>query len=367
MTVADSVVYRVTTPTRSNAKAWARRFEARLLEPGIVSYEDAGCGKALLTKESIENSVQSFIGRPLILTDNLKHQRVTPKDLEKHARGYITEVYYNSADGWFWCKGICHDDAAKDAINKVGFSSCAYQVTNARKGGEYHAIPYNEEILQFSGEHLAIVDNPRYEGAIIRLNSKPTTNMITFPWTKKKPAAPAAAPTAQPAAPAAAPAASVTVVDNAKADEVGGDTELEIPTRENGKTEKVTLEALVTAYNARNDGLAGEDLIQVDGKEVAFKDIIAGYKANAGKQNAADDDDKKKKDDDKDAKSKENDKTGEPAKPGKPAKPGFLKVILNARAVGSINEGPAASPDDIYSRVNRGAQRYGSATTAEKN
>ncbi len=364
MTVAISAEpltkYRVTTPDRHNAKAWARKFEARLLEPGIISYEDMGCGKAYLTRESIAASADTFVGRPLILTPKLRHKKVTPKDLEENARGYISETFWGT-DGWLWCRGIVHDDEAKDAINRVGFCSCAYEVTKAGTGGEYHAIPYHEEILSFSGEHLAIVDKPRYEGAKIRLNSKTKTNIITFKWIKKlasrlnsteAPAATAAA------APAAEAKPATETKENAVAEEITGETELEIPTRENGKTEKVSVEKLVEAYNARNDGLGAEDTLEVDGKAVTVSAIIAGYKANAMPSETAEEKTKREnaeKEKDEEMKNKKNGK----------APVSHFKVLLNARNAPVLeNAGPAVGPDDIVSRVNRGADRYGSVKPA---
>lgn len=360
-------------PRRSNAKAWAKKFEARLLEPGIVSYEDSGCGKAFLTKQSIEASMQSFVGRPLVLTPKLKHQRVTPEDLEKHARGYITDVYYNADDGWFWCKGICHDDDAKEAINRIGFCSCAYEVKKVGTGGEYHAIPYDEEILEFSGEHLAIVDRPRYEGATIRLNSKPKNepSMITFKWLKKLASrqnateAPAADQTAAAAAAQPADDAGKTKENSVTSEDITGETELEIPTKDNSKTEKVTLATLVDAYNSRNDSATAEDTLEVDGAAVKIADLVDGYKANAAaatnskeetpEEKAKRENAEKEKDEDDDKKSKEN------------AKPSHFKVLLNARTFGAINEGPKCSPDDLVSRISRGADRYGKVTPAGKN
>ena len=365
-----ATTFRVTTPTRSNARTWARKFEARLLEPGIVSYEDSGCGKAFLTKEDIDASIHTFIGRPLILTPKLKHKRVTPAELEKEARGYITETFYNPADGWFWCRGICHSDEAKDAIDAVGFCSCAYEVEKVGPGGEYHAIPYQERIVQFSGEHLAIVDRPRYEGAIIRLTSKPKKTTM-FKWIQKiasrsnsaeAPVAPTAAAPAAPAASVNAPAAEPVVKENAQ--EIGADTELEIPSRENGKTEKITLGALIESHRARENGLNPEDHLEVDGKQVSVGDIIAGFKANAVKANSEHEDDDE---DEKKMKAKENVAPAAAAPAAQPSK--HFKVLMNARdnAQAYNSEGPKAEPDDMLSRCNRGANRYGTPTVAGKN
>lgn len=360
MIVPAEKTFRVTTPTRSNAKAWAKMFEARILEPGIVSYEDAGCGKAFLKKEAIEASMHSFIGRPLILTPKLRHKKITPEQLERDARGYITEVYYNPADGWFWCKGICHDDEAKAAINRVGFCSCAYEVVKVGTGGEYHAIPYHEEILEFSGEHLAIVDSPRYEGATIRLNSKPknTEPMNMFKWLKqaasRQNATEANTPTPAPAevVPAAA-APAVATKENSVAEDITGDTELEIPTRENGKTAKVTLAQLVEVYNARDDGIDPNAEIEVNGKPVKFSALVEAH--NAFEKKDDDDDEKKKKD-------KENAENAKKKENAVEAKTNF-RVLIAARENGIVEDSPKLSMDDLPSRVQRGSERYGSAKT----
>jgi hypothetical protein len=118
--------YRVTTAFRGNAKTWANMFEARMLEPGIVSYEDVGFGKSFLTREAIERSMNSFVGRPLILSDDTRrkpHKKITPEQLEKEAKGYISSWFWGP-DGWAWARGVVFDDKAKDAIKRIGLCSC---------------------------------------------------------------------------------------------------------------------------------------------------------------------------------------------------------------------------------------------------
>ena len=87
------VAYRYSRPYKSNAKTWAKKFTARLLEPGIVSYEDCGAGVALLKKETISKYADSFVGRPLVLTNDYKHKRVSPQTLEEHAEGYLSLIH----------------------------------------------------------------------------------------------------------------------------------------------------------------------------------------------------------------------------------------------------------------------------------
>jgi hypothetical protein len=142
-----------------NAKDWPSLYECRFLKDGLVSYEDSGCGINLIKKETIDRMLNSFIGKPVIQ----KHQEVTPGNFEDVSVGYITDLYFNSQDGWHWCKFLLINDKAKEDISKGYSVSCAYKVTKLGEGGENHAIRYENEILEGEGEHLALVPNPRYE------------------------------------------------------------------------------------------------------------------------------------------------------------------------------------------------------------
>lgn len=339
-------------------------FEARILEPGIVSYEDVGQGVAFLPRETIAKCANSFVGKPLILVTNKKgegvHKKITPAQLEKEARGYITSVY-EGVDGWFWARGVVFDDEAKDAINAKKLCSCGYNVAAVGPGGEYHAIRYHERIDSFSGEHLAIVDRPRYEGATIRLNSKAKTNthMSLFKWFKK----PASVEAPAGAAPAvtAAPAAVVPPADKnnavAQPEDISASTEFEIPTGVEGKTVKVSLGTLIEAHNARDNGVDENAEVEVDGQPVALKDLVAGYKANA-KASAA---------------PAPAPATAAPAAaPVAPApadknnaKPSHFRVLLNARNTGTAATPTGGTPDSLEDRLARGNSKYGSKPAAE--
>lgn len=329
-------------------------FEARILEPGIVSYEDVGQGMAFLPRETIAKCANSFVGKPLILVTNKKgegvHKKVTPAELEKMARGYITSVY-EGGDGWFWARGVVFDDEAKDAINAKKLCSCGYNVAAVGPGGEYHAIRYHERIDSFSGEHLAIVDRPRYEGATIRLNSKAKTNthMSLFKWFKK----PASVEAPAGAAPAivAAPAATVPPADKNNAvaapEDISATTEFEIPTADGKSTAKVSLGTLIEAHNARENGIDPEAELEVDGKAVKLSDLVAGYKANA--------------------KAPVVPAVAAPAAAAPavepvaaPAKTGHFRVVLNARNNAAAVAPTGGTPDSLEDRLARGNSKYGS-------
>ena len=153
---------------KKNGKDWAGIFSCSFLEQGLVSYEDSGAGVALLRKETIDKMLPSILGKPVIID----HQDATPDNFAEMAVGYVSDAFFNPDDGWFHCKFILIDEEAKAMASK-GFSvSCAYDVKATVGGGEWHAIPYDEEITDGFFTHLALVQSPRYEACKIYVNSK---------------------------------------------------------------------------------------------------------------------------------------------------------------------------------------------------
>jgi hypothetical protein len=355
--------FRIVSDTRQNAKTWANKFDARMILPGLVSYEDVGCGKALVSYETIQQYADTFIGRPLIVTDKLSHKPVSPETMEKDASGYIERVYFDQSDGWFHCAGIVFDDKAKNAINKVGLVSCAYKVLKTGNGGERNAIKYDEEILQFSGEHLAIVSNPRYEGATIRLNSKQPTksNMSLFKfWKKPAPAATAEGQTTE----GATKENAVTPLD------ISPESEIELS---DGK--KATVAQLVEAYNAKaKDGVDGDDevVINAKGDKVKMCDLVAAYNKATGEvmTNAAEEEEKKKKENARiESEAAAKAKTDADAlalrqNSGTPIvkKPDHFRVLTAARENSVFSDGVKVSSGSLDERLNEGKARYGKKT-----
>ena len=357
--------------SRQNAKAWANKFIARILEPGIVSYEDQDCGTALLQKETLDRCMNSFIGRPLILTrDDLnrptyKHAKVTPRTMENQAVGYISDVKYNDTDGWWYAEGIVHDDDAKRAIKEVGYVSCAYDVLETAPGGSYHNLPYHEEITNFEGEHLAIVDNPRYETATIRLNSKPKQqSTMIIKWIKNKLAP---SKTAEPvskensvtediahdaaleidgvAVPVTEVAAAYQRLNSKDGETIDASSEIEVG------GDRVTLGALISCYNAKKNAEEKEEEKKENEKEAPPEK----------KENAEDDEDDKKE------KKKENaeDEKDEDKKEKKNSVRKVFRVnnsagpVSRARENGITFDTSDKMPETMDVRLNRGADRYG--------
>ena len=144
-----------------------RPFESRFLEAGLVKYSFGVC---LLTKETIDKFINSFVGCPVIID----HQDITDENAKDERVGVISEVWYNEKDGWFWCKGIIFDDEAIDLIKKGYSVSCQYGITEYQDNTEnklHNGNEFDKYILNGKPEHLAIVKNPRYESAYIAVNA----------------------------------------------------------------------------------------------------------------------------------------------------------------------------------------------------
>lgn len=204
---------------RQNALTWPRAFISKFIEPGLVHYEQFGT--ELLSKSTLDACVQSFVGKPVII----RHSKVTPETCLGKAVGYISRVWAGD-DGWYHCEGIITDDQAKALIEDGWSVSCSYRVTQTGAGGKHHNLDYTRELTHFEGEHLALVETPRYEDAAIRLNEKPNqSKMNKFKiWFSK-----------------------ITGAD-----------------RENSAPKEVDAEKAV---------------VSVSGKNVPLKDLIAGFKA----------------------------------------------------------------------------------------
>lgn len=147
-----------------------RHFESRFIQPGLAGYPGQ-FGNALIKKENLDKFVHTLRNKPVTINhkDNIG---------DDDKVGEVLNVWYNPEDGWYWCDGIITDETAINLINDKNWSvSCSYDFTKYDdEGGTENNIPYDIEFLDGEFNHLAIVDNPRYEGANIVFNSKGAVN-----------------------------------------------------------------------------------------------------------------------------------------------------------------------------------------------
>lgn len=147
-----------------NSKDFPKRYFVRHIKAGPVHYLEKGEDKLYVIKdEALKKMNASFEGKPVYI----RHvDEVNMDTLKEDANGYVVKSFYNEFDGAWWAE-IIADDEAQSYIEKGWAVSNAYLPTELGSGGEYHDIHYDKEVLNGVYEHLAIVDNPRYEEAVI--------------------------------------------------------------------------------------------------------------------------------------------------------------------------------------------------------
>ena len=378
--MSTTVSLRVRHATRQNAKTWANHFRARILEPGIVSYEEQDAGKNLLQKPCLDQCIHTFVGKPLVLSRSSSGRptythptKVTERNQDQFAVGYISGVEYDSTDGWWYAVGTVHDDDGKKAAADIGYVSCAFDVTLAGPGGEYHNIPYDLEILAFEGEHLAIVKSPRYETATIRLNAKTKTKPVKHMFKLFQNIKNVLAPK---------PDASTKQNDVASPTEtiLAADAALEV----DGKP--VPVADLVASHQRVNskdgEAISGDSEIQIGDETVTIDELIS-FRANAKKKNDDDDSEEtpeelKKRNDAEAAEKAEKEKKENDAKKNDEVKPGEKEdcynrknskviyrvnakpgVLTNAREAGLEVQTSHRQPETRATKLARGMERYG--------
>lgn len=146
-----------------------KRFKSRFIQPGLAGYPEE-FGNVLVTKETLDSSLNSIIGAPVIIN----HKDLTAENADDERIGVISDAYYNEDDGWYWCEGIIWDETAQELITDKNWSvSCSYDyLEEDDSGGMENNIHYDREFTKLNFVHLALVNNPRYERANIVFNSK---------------------------------------------------------------------------------------------------------------------------------------------------------------------------------------------------
>ena len=260
-------------PSFLNATEWPEKFTCNYIEPGLVSYENEGLGKCYVDKPALEKMQATFIGKPVV--DRNDHvDGMTPADLDKVAKGYVTDVWYS--DGWFWCSFIVFDDKLKDDIKNKKYSvSCAYEVRAADdKGGVRNNIDYNQEVLDGFYTHLAIVPNPRYNGAKILLNSTGGGNCMKVKgWFKR-------------------------LLGNTAKNELNADDTIDIDGKQVSVgeiTHAVEEEQKENDDKPKEQEISPDSVLQVGGKEVTLQNAMDIYRKRNKKNASAEEDEAAKK------------------------------------------------------------------------
>ena len=144
-----------------------RKFVSKFIEPGVAHYEEFG--DVLITKETLDKFINSMIGAPVII----KHKDITDKNADKERVGVVSNVWFNQADGWYYCDGVIWDKQAIDLVKNQGWNvSCTYDFESDKQEKTHNGKKIDMEFTDGEFLHLALVPNPRYERANIVVNSK---------------------------------------------------------------------------------------------------------------------------------------------------------------------------------------------------
>lgn len=257
-------------------ETWPKSYKCRFIEPGLVHYNEYGT--VLVGKPVLDTMLNSFVGKPVI---DETHKEVNPSIYsDGGADGIVTKVWYSNDDGWYWAEYLVWNPTTQQHCESGDYSvSCAYSADKfSSSGGRHNSISYDQEILAGVYDHLAVVSNPRYEGARIVYNSKGGTAMfLSFLKNKQE--------------------KERIDIENATV-EIDGK---EVSVKDLIKTHNDATASHPTSSIMSQIG--GEWMVQVDGKPVPLKDMT-----NAYKEKLKNDEDDKKKKDEEDRKNAEDKK-----------------------------------------------------------
>lgn len=150
----------------NDGKGKGKYFRSRFIEPGVAHYNELG--DILITKETLNKFINTMVGCPVIID----HKDVTDKNVDKLRVGVVSKVWFNEYDGYFYCEGILTDPEAIDLVKNQGWNvSCAYSFVSDNTKRLHNGKEIDMEFTNGEFLHLALVQDPRYEGANIVVNS----------------------------------------------------------------------------------------------------------------------------------------------------------------------------------------------------
>lgn len=138
-----------------------KRYFAKHMVQGVAGYQDFNL---YASNDAILKMEKSFEGKPLVVD----HQDIDHDNLKNQMDGIVVRSFYNKWDGWHWCEVMAITDAAVDAIENKGWrvSNC-YTPRVLDTEGTYLNVAYQQLLEDGEYDHLALVDNPRYEDSVV--------------------------------------------------------------------------------------------------------------------------------------------------------------------------------------------------------
>lgn len=152
--------------TTKNAKTFPQIYYGLHMAEGVAEYAepDKKPYRILINENAIKGMDPTFAGKPVYVHHV---DQVNIENLQEEADGYVIESFFNKADGKHWAKFIVVSDKGHEAIRNGWRLSNAYIPKDFSGGGQWHGVDYDREVTRGEYEHLAIVNNPRYEESVI--------------------------------------------------------------------------------------------------------------------------------------------------------------------------------------------------------
>lgn len=275
-----------------------KRYRARFIEPGVISYEDVGQGLVFVSREALDKMRPSFVGMPVF---NMSHKDIDAEsafDLTQEQRDNLADGIISAVgtdpDGWDWAEMLIWDEETQKNIDVNGFTvSCAYDILKTAPSGKHNGIEFDNEVKDGKYVHMAIVDSPRYEGSTVVHNAKGGKTMAKGFW--KWSGAKAQVKNAEPSedekkAAEAKKAEELKAAEAAKKNAEGGEPDGDEGGYATIEGQKVPISKLVDAYMASKAENAGgemspEDEVELpNGEKCTVADLMKAYQGN--KENA---------------------------------------------------------------------------------
>ena len=116
-----------------------------------------------LSEKTIKEMNPSFEGCPVFVG----HVDEVTLDVLNKADGVVVKSFYNEVDGKNWVEFMVTSDRGHEAIQKGFRLSNTYSMLDSGPGGLWHGSKFDKEITRGKYDHLAIVDDPRYDESIV--------------------------------------------------------------------------------------------------------------------------------------------------------------------------------------------------------
>ena len=136
--------------------------------PGVAQYDPPNeeSFRVFINEDTIRQMNPSFAARP-VFVEHVDEVDEDVNELRNEADGWVIESFFNQADGKTWAKFIIVSDRGLAAIRRGYRLSNAYVPELRETKATWNGVDYQKVVTGGEFEHLAIVQNPRYEESVI--------------------------------------------------------------------------------------------------------------------------------------------------------------------------------------------------------